>query len=376
MSSPTPHLRELWLKATQTPDQVTDDERRTILRMVDRDTQVSNALKISGLTPEELEEKLLTQPSAMTEQECNLIQNGYHIWTDEEKSAHSTFHWHIDDQMASITAFVAVQTPHIEAVIRAVSQWMTALGDERLKVTQIKMKEDLETLHQPCRWVQKLIDHSEIWGFVILRDRATQCCEEIWRTFLDKLDTAICSSMRGFMTGLTGFQQVETTRRLIWREALVNANDTEELYRAFQETLQSDTNTTPYIVPNTFLLVTPEAISSFMNDDATRTSPPWIWAYEATRTPTPAPAPTEATNQENKYEGRLKVAASTIFTWFYAVRAQKKELYSMELFWKKAQQQPVNAWQVSTIKGRYHNPLVLLALGTRWPWWMYELDNE
>ncbi|CAG8984152.1 hypothetical protein HYALB_00008153 [Hymenoscyphus albidus] len=357
MSSPTPHLRELWLKATQTPDQVTDDERRTILRMVDRDTQVANALKISGLTPEELEKKLLTQPESLTEQECNLIQNGYHIWTDQEKSAHSTFRWHIDDQMAYIPAFVAVQTPHIEVVIRAVSRWMTALGDERLKITQMKMKEDLETMHQPCKWVQKLIDHSEIWGFVILRDRATQYSEEFWKIFLDKLETAIY-----------------TTRRFIWREALVDANDTEELYRAFQETLQSNANTSPYIISNTFLLVTPEVISSFMDNDATHTSPPWIWAYEANGAP--VPAPTEATYEENKYEGRLKVTASTIFTWFYAVRAQKKELYSMELFWKKAQQQPAKAWQVSAIKGRYHDPLVLLALGTHWPWWTCELDNE
>jgi hypothetical protein len=69
--------RDLWRKATETPSQITEEERRCILGYVDRDTQVANAFKISGLMPEQLENKALTNPETLTE--CHLLQRGYHI---------------------------------------------------------------------------------------------------------------------------------------------------------------------------------------------------------------------------------------------------------------------------------------------------------
>jgi hypothetical protein len=64
--------RNLWHKATETPIQITEEERLCILGYVDLDTQVTNAFKVSGLTPEQLENKALTNPETLTEAEFHL----------------------------------------------------------------------------------------------------------------------------------------------------------------------------------------------------------------------------------------------------------------------------------------------------------------
>jgi hypothetical protein len=97
----------------------------------------------------------------------------------------------------------------------------------------------------------------------------------------------------------------------------------------------------------------------------------WIWAYETNFDPS---AESIKTPDGKKYEGRMKVAMTSLFTWFYAAR--KEEIYSMPLFWEKAQRQSNQAWEIQTTMGRYHHPLVLLDKGTVWPFNSYELEEE
>jgi hypothetical protein len=70
---PTNQDRELWRKATKTPSQITEEERRRILGYVDRDTPVTNAFKVSGLTPEQLEIKALTSPETLTKADSHSL---------------------------------------------------------------------------------------------------------------------------------------------------------------------------------------------------------------------------------------------------------------------------------------------------------------
>lgn len=100
-------------------------------------------------------------------------------------------------------------------------------------------------------------------------------------------------------------------------------------------------------------------------------SAPWIWAYDSIFVPM---AISEFANVGEIYDGRLKIAFNSLFTWFYAAR--KENVYNMEMFWEKARQQTSQAWAVETTMGRYHGPLVLLEKGTRWPFNNYELNNE
>lgn len=109
-------------------------------------------------------------------------------------------------------------------------------------------------------------------------------------------------------------------------------------------------------------------MASFENGDP---STRWIWAYETDFTPSPA---LPAGNGAGTYTGRIKVALDSLFTWFYAAR--KEEIYSMDLFWEKAQQQPGQAWSVATSMGRYHGPLVLLERGSLFPFNTYQLQDE
>jgi hypothetical protein len=57
---PMPQDQELWVKAIANPDGLTEVEKRTLIRKADTAIQATNALKITGLTPEELENKALT----------------------------------------------------------------------------------------------------------------------------------------------------------------------------------------------------------------------------------------------------------------------------------------------------------------------------
>jgi hypothetical protein len=60
---PTSLERELWAKAVQTADQLTAEERHSVLRQAGPAAQVANVFKVSGLTPEELQNRALTSPS-------------------------------------------------------------------------------------------------------------------------------------------------------------------------------------------------------------------------------------------------------------------------------------------------------------------------
>ena len=116
--------RDLWHKATEAPSQVTEVEKRRILGCVDRDTQVASAFKVSGLTPEQLENKALTNPETLTKAQCHLLQRGYHICDHYEMMASidSKLAWASDDTMAELDAWIALHTPHIEEVMDAVSR--------------------------------------------------------------------------------------------------------------------------------------------------------------------------------------------------------------------------------------------------------------
>jgi hypothetical protein len=134
-----------------------------------------------------------------------------------------------------------------------------------------------------------------------------------------------------------------------------------------QRRLQQDILDTR-ILSNTFLLITPEVVTSCIN-----TSTPWIWAYDADFVPSTATPPSLASGQEQeRYQGRLRVSLYSLFTWFYAVRSEG--LYSMSRFWEKAQNQG-QIWSVATSLGRYHHPFVLLEKGSSYPWNAYELEN-
>ena len=61
------------------------------------------------------------------------------------------------------------------------------------------------------------------------------------------------------------------------------------------------------------------------------------------------------------YCGRIRVSLSSLFSWFYAVRASEK--YTMEELWHKAQMQPAKCWYVQSMGGAYHTRLVLPKSG-------------
>jgi hypothetical protein len=146
-------------KAIANPDQLTTLEKQTLLQKADPTTQATNALKITGLTPEELENKALTSSEAMTYDEARLVQDGYHIWDTAEREANRTLSWPYEDFIAHIAASVAVQTPDERAIMAAVSRRTSDLLAARHMGIMEKYNEDFKS-GVPCKWVRNLIDSS------------------------------------------------------------------------------------------------------------------------------------------------------------------------------------------------------------------------
>lgn len=66
--------------------------------------------------------------------------------------------------------------------------------------------------------------------------------------------------------------------------------------------------------------------------------PLFVWAYDAQWTP-PAPG---MQCDEDGYQGRVKVDAGVLLSWFYYARA--KTTYTMKELWRRAQDAPGQVW--------------------------------
>jgi hypothetical protein len=235
MTLPTDQDRALWRKATETPSEITDEERRTILRLVDPATQVLNALKVSGTTPDQLEEKARTQPDSLTEAECRLLTHRYHIWSPHEALANSSIDWALEDKMANLEAVSALSTPEDYALSQAVRARSDFFAEERRKASKVTMANVARNFDKPCMWVSRLIDASkgfveptQQWGFILLRDTSSQCSEDRWESFLEQVNEY--SYGRG-LSRLVGGSIINQTKQLIVREGFVHESDREDLQR-------------------------------------------------------------------------------------------------------------------------------------------------
>jgi hypothetical protein len=231
-----PHMpqdRELWAKAVANPDQLTTLEKRTLLRKADPATQATNAatnaLKITGLTPEELDNKALTSGESMTYDEARLVQDGCHIWDTAEREANCTTLWPYEDWIAHITARVAVQTLDESAIMAAVSRRASDLLEARHKGITEKYNEDFKS-NVPCGWVRKLIDCSvpwseqtRRWGYVALRDEMTDCTHDAWERFLQVMDDHVYSGL----VWMKGGSAIIPTKQLVFQDGFVAASDPE-----------------------------------------------------------------------------------------------------------------------------------------------------
>ncbi|KAF5872696.1 uncharacterized protein Bfra_006059 [Botrytis fragariae] len=222
--------------------------------------------------------------------------------------------YHIWDNSEALAANVVLTA----ATLRASS--LGKLRNESMKVLIQKAADDGG---KSCAWVERLIgrsvpltaiDMQSSCGFVILRDARTDCMK---------------------------------------------------VFTVFQDVVKIKTQSDQHILQNTFLLVTPEVVASFNGSSIT----PWIWAYDTTFDLKVL----SETDTSTVFDGRLKVAATSIFTWFYAAR--KEEIYCMKRLWGCAQKQPDQIWDVATEMRRYHGPLVLLKKGTHWPFNTYEFRS-
>lgn len=371
---PTDAERSAWAKAIHDPTSLTPSEKLTALGLPDPETQETTTRQVTGLSVEQLQNKALTTPESLTLSECTFIQSGYRILSPAEIADRQELYWSDSDRDAILQAQIKLRTRREWDIERLVEDRVFKLSEERNRVVMEGYRRDMEA---PCAWVRRVIGGGRKWGFVVLRDERTEGGEG-WEGFLREVEGWIFNGV----AGLKGGDVVNSTREFLWGEGVVDESDEEGLKRyvysfeirivaylnrAFQETLPTEGEGSPFILRNTFLLVTPEVVSSCAKDN---TQEKWIWAYDANSDP----KTTASENGDEQYRGRVKVNLRTLFTWFYAVRSE--ELHSMDTLWRKAQQDPEQAYLVGTTGGIYHHPLVKIEPGVNYPFNSYELRRD
>jgi hypothetical protein len=187
------------------------------------------------MTPEQLEEKARTQSDTLTEAECRLLTRGYHIWSPSEYLAHSSIDWALEDKMAHQAAARALKTPEDYVLAEAVRVRSDFFAQEKRKASKVTMANVAQNSDKPCTWVSRLINPSkgimgqtQRWGFVVLRDASLECSEEVWESFLKRLNEYAYE--RGLFW-LTGGSTINQTKRLLVRELFVHESDREGLQR-------------------------------------------------------------------------------------------------------------------------------------------------
>lgn len=230
---PTEHDRELWRKAIEKPGEITLEEKRAILGLVDPTTQLTNSLAVSGMTPDQLEEKARTQPETLTEKECYLIDEGYHVDGTRAHLDRSGVKWSHEDNMAREAAKDALRTPKDVELENAVTRRRNFFFRQQLKAAQDRMAKRGQNLDKPCTWISRLIDPSKPiheqtvrWGFIVLRDESSKCSKEEWESFLRQLNNLAYE--RGLFY-LLGASFINGTKHLIVQEGFVDKRDRESL---------------------------------------------------------------------------------------------------------------------------------------------------
>lgn len=122
---------------------------------------------------------------------------------------------------------------------------------------------------------------------------------------------------------------------------------------------------------DTFLVVTDDCIPHSLDDNTLRITfdvpkrrgenevllleiePPFVWAYDAHWSPPKAGMACD----EDGYDGRVKVDARVIFSWFYYARAVMR--HTMKDLWRRAQNEPGQIW---TAKASLVNQSLPVAL--------------
>lgn len=244
---PTDQDRELWAKAGQSPDEPSEEEKLSALRLADPVTQAANALEVTGLTLEELQTKALTDSKSMTLAECQLIKDSYRILNPAEKTANDLGTWPSEDFRAYLRVCLALRTPRDWDIADAADEQANTLVTARGKAMMEQYAEDMK---QPCPWIRRLINPSDPitqptrrWGFVVLRDAQTACSDESWAALLQALEMHIFTGVM-FMKGGSIINQTGNFcfMKVSWTRMIKNACTAPLKVNSLQEVMQVRTS--------------------------------------------------------------------------------------------------------------------------------------
>ncbi|CEJ91367.1 hypothetical protein VHEMI07085 [[Torrubiella] hemipterigena] len=214
-------------------------------------------------------------------------------------------------------------------------------------------------------WLQEMADdYTSVFGFAIFKSsKFMSRPESAYTQWLGAFDstaplkdgslTGICRAsdtiFDGFLVRHHGYLQ--------WEKEAANEDDSVSMREKFATLVPSLKSKTSN---DTFLVVTDNCVPHSLDNNTLRMTsyvpkkrgenevllleiePLFVWAYDAHWSPPEAGTACD----EDGYEGRIKVDARVILSWFYYARAVMG--HTMKDLWRRAQNEPGQIWTAKT----------------------------
>lgn len=150
----------LWARAASDPASLSDDDRRVVLRRPPADTEEGNVKRVtdSHLTCAQLITKAVTEPDALSVEECNLIRNDFNDLTSRQASDRAQASFKIDETRfnALFLAQKAVRSEEENVALVNAHRIGMARAAAESEVWEAEKKALDTKLLTPPGWIQRL----------------------------------------------------------------------------------------------------------------------------------------------------------------------------------------------------------------------------
>ncbi|KAL2004771.1 hypothetical protein VTN00DRAFT_3299 [Thermoascus crustaceus] len=319
--SPSP---DVWDRAINNPSSLTDEEKRSVLRFPAADIIAENVRTVTGGTREELIQKAASDPHSLTFPECRLLFDFYHIMSSWD--AHNL---RAPDRMVSredmerrYTARQALLSPEEWRALQGAvavhldkhNEWFAPINAAR---------EEAKT--KPPKWVQRIIDEQQPWGYMIYHTREAEEAggKEEWEMYVDRYREALFESQPH---GVVGGEQICGLKVMSCVEDFVVPEDEIHAIREHFRSLRNQGTLTPGVLQNVFVLITRDSIASDTPAPGRALSWAWVcesdWEHEGP--------------DEDGYEGKVRVDWTRIYQRLYGFLSEGQ--FSLKDIWREVRE--------------------------------------
>jgi hypothetical protein len=210
----------LWDKAIQSPAEITQEEKHRILGWPTWEQMQENAQRYLGESVEELFQKAIANPEALTFAECRLVRDDFHVLKvleSVDRGSRKLGRARRPDLREKWKAACAA------VLSREEQQAMRNMGPEKYHTVQEAHFAPIREARQrartvPPEWVKKILEREDkAWGYVIYHPRilpGNQHAREVWENFQEVFNEGLVYQLlhQPMRMRVTGSDQIADSR--------------------------------------------------------------------------------------------------------------------------------------------------------------------